>query len=119
MAQRARNYNSEADRREFELAREAALRTFKVKRTDGSTEIVKAHLHDAGDNKSGHLNFVLIEPSGRHAIKRGFAAGTWIDYEDITSDQQRETADRMRSQLREADEDDLLLADLPAPKRRM
>lgn len=71
---------------EFESARLLALRAFDVTLADGSTARIYAHLHDGGQNPSGHLNFITINREGHQKIDRSFNARAWRELKEIGSE---------------------------------
>lgn len=73
------------EEQEFEAYRQASLRAFTVLLHDGAREQVFAHFHDSGDNRAGHLNFVIVDPTGRNVIHRGFNGRQWVSFEETTA----------------------------------
>lgn len=75
---------------EWEAIRRNSLRCFEVTFFDESApEHVFAHFHDAGNEHSGHLSFVTIEPDGRHKIARLFNSRGWKAVKEIEDPTQR------------------------------
>jgi hypothetical protein len=96
----------------WESYRQATIRSFRVITDDHKQVIVFAHFHD-DTNPGGHLNFTTIEPSGRQAIRRVFACGTWRGVEEVDDPQ----VDRIyRQQVRADAMDPENLAQFPQRK---
>ncbi len=112
----------------FERARLAALRTFRVILASGPREgeavLVRAHLHDGGDSRAGHLQFTTISANGHQKISRVFNAGHWREVEEVTEN--AEEVDSARDRLLDALTrkqgavmPDTELHKLPTPKGKM
>ena len=71
-------------RRAVSAVAEPTLRTYRLERPDGTTDVVQAHVHDAGQTKPGHLTMYLVDPKGHLRPLVTYNARAWSKVSDIS-----------------------------------
>lgn len=94
----------------------ATLRTFEVVLYDKSVVHVFAHYHD-NETPAGHLNFFVVQPSGRRLINDSYAVGTWLRVREITPEDDAKRIDRIASRANARERGKQALENMRRPDR--